>query len=244
MRLAPIGPYDMKAWGKRVPKGCWVDRDEAVLELSRGKRVAHLGAADAPFHLEKARDGELLHLKVKAVAAELVGFDFCRQAVDELRAEFGVDDILITDATRPLGGVEPHSFDVVLCCDIIEHVSNVGGLLDTCRDLLRPDGQLVVTTINATALKPAVRAILSREDVHFEHTAYFSYSTLCQVLVMNGFVPELFGTFSYPTYSRAVGFFFRTVARFAPGTADGVLVTARPVAPPALQPDPSCPPTR
>jgi hypothetical protein len=44
---------------------------------------------------------------------------------------------------------------------------------------------------------------------------------------MNQFVPESFGTFSYPTYSRAVGMVFRALARFAPGTADGVLVTAR-----------------
>lgn len=230
MKLATIGLYDMKAWGKRVPKGCWVDRDGAVLDLCRGKRVAHLGAADAPFHLDKARAGDLLHMKVQRAAAEVVGFDFCRPAVEELRAQFGITDIVVTDATRPLGGIEPHRFEVVLCCDIIEHVSNVAGLLQTCRELLQPDGLLVVTTINATALKPAVRAVLGREDVHFEHTAYFSYGTLCQVLVMNGFTPESFGTFSYPTYSRGVGLFFRTLARFAPGTADGVLVTARPSA--------------
>jgi SAM-dependent methyltransferase len=228
MGLATIGTYDMKAWGKRIPKGCWVDRDAAILDLCRGRRVAHLGAADAPMHLDKARTGELLHQKLKPVAGEIVGFDSCREAVDDLRTEFGIDDILVTDATRPLGDVQPHSFDVALCCDIIEHVSNVGGLLDACRAMLRPDGLLVVTTINATAVKPAIRAVLGREDVHFEHTAYFSYGTLCQALIMNGFVPESFGTFSYPTFSRAVGLMFRTLARLAPGTADGVLVTARP----------------
>src|SRR5437763_9806152 len=109
MNLAEIGPYDMKAWGKRVPRKCWVDRDAAVVGLCHGKRVAHLGAADAPFHLDKARAGELLHTKVKAAARDLVGFDFCREAVEDLRREFGIDDILVTDATQPLGGVEPHS---------------------------------------------------------------------------------------------------------------------------------------
>jgi SAM-dependent methyltransferase len=231
MNLAQIGPFDMKAWGKRIPKGCWVGswvgRDAAIVDLCRGKRVAHLGAADAPFHLDKARAGELLHTKVKLAARELIGFDFCREAVEELRAEFGIDDIIVTDATRPLGEVEPHSFDVVLCCDVIEHVSNVGGLLDTCRTLLRPGGLLVVTTINATAAKPAIRAVFGREDVHFEHTCYFSFGTLCQVLVMNHFVPEQFGAFSYATFSRAVGLVFCALARIAPGTADGILVTAR-----------------
>jgi SAM-dependent methyltransferase len=231
MNLAPIGPYDMTAWGKRVPKRCWVDRDAAVVDLCRGRRVVHFGAADAPFHLDKARAGELLHQKVKPAAAQLVGLDFCQKAVDELHAEFGIDDIVVTDATRPLGGVDPHSFDVALCCDVIEHVSSVGGILDTCRELLRPDGLLVVTTINATAAKPAIRAVFGREDVHFEHTAYYSYSTLCQVLIMNHFVPESFGAFSYPTYSRVLGVVFRTLARLAPGTADGVLITARPASP-------------
>src|SRR6516162_27028 len=98
MNLATIGQYDMKAWGKRIPGGCWlgdwVGRDAAVVDLCRGQRVAHLGAADAPFHLDKARAGELLHTKVRAAARDLVGFDFCREAVEQLRAEFGIDDIL------------------------------------------------------------------------------------------------------------------------------------------------------
>lgn len=226
MRLAEIGTYDMAAWGKRIPQKCFVARDDALLELCRGKQVAHLGACDAPFHLDKAKAGELLHQKVRAVASGVTGFDFCQPAVEELKAQFGIDDIIATDATHPLGDVEPNSFDVVLCCDVIEHVSNVAALLDTCKTLLRPDGVVVVTTINATALKPAIRAILGREDVHNEHTAYFSYATLCQLLVMNGFTPKQFGTFSYPTFSRAAGWFFSSLAGFAPGTADGVLVTA------------------
>jgi SAM-dependent methyltransferase len=216
MPLAEIGPYDPVAWSKSIPRRCWVDRDATVVELCRGRRVAHLGAADSPMHEAKARDGSLLHMQVRRAARSVVGFD-----------SNGIDDIVVTDACQPPDPSYCGSFDVVLCCDIIEHVGNVAGLLGACRTLMRDDGLLVITTINATGLKPALRALFGREAVHPEHTAYYTYATLCQLLLMHGFRPDRFGAFSYPTVVRAFGAFFTALARLAPGTADGVLVTTR-----------------
>jgi hypothetical protein len=118
-------------------------------------------------------------------------------------------------------------FERVLCCDIIEHVSNPGLLLDRCRSLLAPESRLVLTTVNGTALKSSLRALLGRESVHPEHVSYFSYSTICQLLQRHGLEPVQIGFFCYPTVTKLSGLVFRHLAARAPATADGIVVMAR-----------------
>jgi len=201
-----------------------VERDAAIIDLCRGKRVLHLGA-DAPFHASKAAAGELLHTKVAAVARELIGLDSDTQAVRELQWEYGVSDIVPGDAADPPIGALERDYDVVLACDIIEHVPDAGRLLRSCRAVGR-GANLVVTTINATGAKPALRALFRREAVHPDHVAYYSYSTLCQLLQRVGYKPTLFGAFLYPSVRRSVGVAFSRVARFSPGIADGIVIVA------------------
>lgn len=212
-------------WTKIVPKGCFVERDEVIVELCTGKTVLHVGAADAPFDLEKGRVGQLLHQKVQRVANSVVGVDIDKDAIASLR-EIGIQDILEADICEvdPLRG---KYFDVVLCCDVIEHVSAPGPLLAACRRYLQPDSKLVVTTMNATALKPALRALANREAVHHDHVAYYSFSTLGKLLLRTGFKLESFGVFAYPTVSRLAGVLTRLIMDLAPASADGIIFEAK-----------------
>ena len=224
-RLTEIREFPVNDWTKSIPKGCFIDRDESIVALCAGKTVLHVGAADAPFDLDKGLKGELLHQKIQSVAARVVGVDIDRDAISALRS-VGIDDIIeadICDGDRMPG----ESFDVVLCCDVIEHVSTPGPLLAGCRRHMRSDSELVVSTINATALKPALRALGNREAVHFDHVAYFSFATLGKQLTMEGLCPVEFGMFAYPTVNRLAGWLTRILFRIAPATADGVIMTAR-----------------
>ena len=224
--LATIKDFPAKAWSKRIPGRCLVDRDNTIVELCRKRRVLHLGAADSPMHVDKAAQNELLHQKVRAVASMILGVDRDAEAVEFLRETHQIDDILIADATQ-IGTLSKDEYDVVLCCDIIEHVINTQALLDSCKMWMTEDTTLVITTINATALKPALRAVFGREAVHHDHMAYFSYATLCQLLITNGLSPMEFGTFSYPTKTLLARVAFGSLARVSPGSADGILITAR-----------------
>ncbi|MDP5308344.1 bifunctional 2-polyprenyl-6-hydroxyphenol methylase/3-demethylubiquinol 3-O-methyltransferase UbiG [Paracoccus spongiarum] len=42
-------------------------------------------------------------------------------------------------------------FDVVLALEIVEHVADPAGFVATCRDLVRPGGLVIVSTLNRTA---------------------------------------------------------------------------------------------
>lgn len=224
-RLSDIKEFRADDWTKDVPKGCFVDRDKIIATLCAGKTVLHVGAADAPFDLDKGRAGQLLHQKVQSVAIHVVGVDINREAIVALRT-IGIEDIIEADICKddPLMG---EKFDVVLCCDVIEHVLAAGSLLAACRRYMRVDSNLVVSTINATALKPALRALGSKEAVHHDHVAYYSFATLGKLLMMEKLRLIQFGVFAYPTVNPLVGWLTKRMMQAAPASADGIIVNAR-----------------
>lgn len=226
--LAGIGVYDPGLWDKTVPRGCFIDRDDALLRLCRDRKVLHLGAADYPFHEQAAKGGSLLHQKLQKVTRSLIGIDQNREAVEYLQKHHGINDIIAGDTTSSINDKRLNdNFDIILCCDIIEHVDNPGGLLEFCKRYLSGSTSLVITTINATSIKTALRALLGREAVHYDHVAYYSYATLCQLLLQHGLIPEQAGFFSYGTKLKITGILFRLIAKISPGTADGIMIVSK-----------------
>jgi len=217
---------DFTQWEKRIPRTPIVDRDDFIVELCRGKRIVHLGACDAPMSLEKAERGELLHQKLGRSAASLHGLDNDRSAIELLRTKFGIVDIELRDLSIPPTELSGDA-DVVVCADVIEHVTNTGALLDASRALLGPKGILVVSTINALSIKQALRTLLGREPVHPDHVAYFSYGTLGQLLLRFGFALETCHFFAYPAVHPLSAAVFSAVYSAWPRSADGLVVVAR-----------------
>ena len=190
---------DFSAWTKGIGHARFVNRDSCLLELARGKRVLHMGATDSPFTREAAETGILLHMKLRAVAKEVVGVDTDAEAVGHLRDNYGIVDIVVADACAPLPpAISEKKFDLILCCDVIEHVENPGAMLRTARAIAGAETQIVVTTVNAIGLKPFLRALLlRRESVHPDHVSYYSLCTLGSLLARSGFEVCAWGTFAY-----------------------------------------------
>ena len=55
-------------------------------------------------------------------------------------------------------------FDIVLAMEVIEHVVSVGAFLDRCAKLMKPDGLMLVSTLNRT-WKSFALAIVGAEYV-------------------------------------------------------------------------------
>jgi hypothetical protein len=223
-KLSEIDDFRLDDWTKTVPGRCFVDRDDAIVETCRGRSVLHVGACDAPFDIHKGQAGQLLHQKVQRVASRLVGVDVDRDAIAALKS-IGIDNILEADiCTDHI--LQGEVFDVVLCCDVIEHVTAAGPLLAGCRRYMGRDSVLVVTTINATAIKPALRGLRGKESVHDDHVAYYSYATLGKLLTIERLKPVRFGVFAYPTVNPLVGLISKRIMMAAPAAADGILFYA------------------
>jgi 2-polyprenyl-3-methyl-5-hydroxy-6-metoxy-1,4-benzoquinol methylase len=86
-------------------------------------------------------------------------------------------------------------FDIFLAADVVEHLSNVGLFLSGVRSMMGAEDRLLITTPSAYSMKRMLSMALGRrEHVHSDHTAYFSISTLTQILGRYDFqIEEAFG---------------------------------------------------
>lgn len=232
---APRGrpPDDVSAALSRLPAAAVVraeppfvvDRVALLEALARGRRVLDLGAADGS-HLDVHRSGDAwLHARLAAVAAACVGVDLDAALVERLRAEGW--DVRRGDATAlDLG----EAFDVVVAGEILEHVTDAGGLLASCARHLAPGGTLVVTTPNAFALhaRPGLAAPLMRTGgIHPDHVAWYCATTLRQLLERLGWVDVVVGYGASPSASAAKRAFRRAAFRLRPAWSETLIALAR-----------------
>jgi hypothetical protein len=218
----------LDTWTRPLAATGIVDRDDFLIELAKGRSILHLGAANSPYTRQDAEAGTLLHLKLAKVARDLIGVDSDLEAVDYLRSVRGIAGLLTADACHlPEEVLRKGPFELIYCCDLIEHLDSPGALLDGVRTLMGDDSLLVVTTINALALKPALRVLIwNRESVHPDHTAYYSYSTLSCLLARYGYRILRCSTFAYGTSLRFLGQALGALYRLRPHAADGILLVA------------------
>jgi SAM-dependent methyltransferase len=153
--------------------------------ISRDKRVLHVGCVDAPFFQTQLETGHLLHALLAETAGHVIGVDI-DSAGCEAMAAMGFD-VICEDIETPsiLPTLDP--FDVVIAGEVIEHLDNPGQCMANLRRVLKSDGILVVTVPNAFRWYNPVLALFQREFVHPDHTSWYSYSTLTNLLSRNGF---------------------------------------------------------
>lgn len=107
-----------------------------------GQRIADIGCGGGLVSEALAREGG----KVTAIDAspELVAV-----ATAHARTA-GLDIDYRTALAAELASAQPASFDLVTCLELLEHVPDPDALLGDLARLLRPAGELVVSTVNRT----------------------------------------------------------------------------------------------
>jgi len=119
---------------------------EAVLrQIPRLNLPAQARVLDAPCGASAALT---LALRAKGLAAIGADLDEGASALGEAFARVNLD--------APLPWAD-ESFDVVISTEGIEHLENHFAFFRECRRVLRPNGLLIVTTPNITALRSRVR---------------------------------------------------------------------------------------
>jgi 2-polyprenyl-3-methyl-5-hydroxy-6-metoxy-1,4-benzoquinol methylase len=123
--------------------------------------------------------------------ATVVGIDNDEQAAEEARAV--CEQVLVGDVESMELPFPQHSFDVVLCGDVVEHLRDPEAFLARVRPLLRPGGRLVLTTPNVAnwAMRLGLLAgrwrYTDRGILDRTHTHFFTKKTLEQTLERAGY---------------------------------------------------------
>jgi 2-polyprenyl-6-hydroxyphenyl methylase/3-demethylubiquinone-9 3-methyltransferase len=133
----------------------WIER---VVGGFAGKSVLDVGCGGGILAESVARRG----------AASVLGIDLATKPlrVAQLHAiEAGVDNIDYREvAAEALAAEQPGAFDVVTCMEMLEHVPVPASVVRACAGLVRPGGQVFLSTINRNA-KAFLFAIVGAEHV-------------------------------------------------------------------------------
>jgi len=151
-----------------------------VLRFARGKSVLDIGVVQ--HNPENYRSKYWLHNALRSVSGDLVGIDLYADGVSRLR-ELGYN-VHVADAQAfDLG----RTFEVIVACDLIEHLENFDGFLESCKRHLAPGGRLLITTPNPWYWRYFLKAALSKEVANNpEHTCWVCVRTLRQLAKRHG----------------------------------------------------------
>jgi 2-polyprenyl-6-hydroxyphenyl methylase/3-demethylubiquinone-9 3-methyltransferase len=122
----------------------------------RGARVLDIGCG-----------GGLLSEALAQAGADVTAIDLAPELVKVARLhglESGVTVDYRVQAAEDLAAEQPASFDVVTCMEMLEHVPDPGAIIAACHRLLKPGGQLFLSTVNRTPAAFAV-AIVGAEYI-------------------------------------------------------------------------------
>ncbi|MET0329180.1 MAG: bifunctional 2-polyprenyl-6-hydroxyphenol methylase/3-demethylubiquinol 3-O-methyltransferase UbiG [Luteimonas sp.] len=97
--------------------------------------------------------GGLLSEALAKSGADVTAIDLAPELVKIARLhglESGVQVDYRVQSVEALAGEQPGAFDAVTCMEMLEHVPDPGAILAACATLLKPGGQLFVSTLNRT----------------------------------------------------------------------------------------------
>lgn len=107
-----------------------------------GKQVLDLGCG-----------GGLLCEAMAGRGARVTGADSAAELIDAARDHAAQSDLnidYIHGSTAELLALGEARFDLIVCLEMLEHVADPGAVVADCNRLLRPDGDLVLSTLNRT----------------------------------------------------------------------------------------------
>lgn len=146
------------------------------------KTVLDIGCCGGSYRSEYRSEG-WLHNNIKKYAKSVFGIDSSKECIEFLR-EKGYNVEIANAENFNLN----QKFDVVVAGELIEHLSNFQGFVNSVRKHLKEDGLLILTTPNMFYFKEMLFLVLrGYPPVNPEHTCYFEEITLRQLLGRFGF---------------------------------------------------------
>ena len=122
-------------------------RDAACRKFERNVRsLSCLGSLRV---LDIGCGAGLLCEPLSRLGAQVVGIDPSASNIAAAKLHAGKSHLAIDYRCTPVEEVDPRErFDIVLAMEVVEHVTDVGLFLKRCASMLKPNGLMVVSTLN------------------------------------------------------------------------------------------------
>ena len=138
-----------------------------VINPLRANYINNKSPVDGLKVLDVGCGGGLLAEALDSKGAEVTAIDVTEANIEvaKLHAQkmqVKIDYRLVT--AEELAQKESQSFDVVSCLEVIEHVPDPGQLIKACSELLKPDGQMFLSTLNRNP-RSFITAIVGAEYI-------------------------------------------------------------------------------
>lgn len=158
--------------------------DPPYLEVRRRFLREHVHVGDRALDLG-CGNGAFTDLLARA-GAEPLGVDVAEAALRRARAAHPGIRFVLAPVEGPLP-LEDVAFDVVWATEVIEHVADTARWLSEIRRVLRPGGQLLVTTPNHGRLAILVGGLERYAQPLSDHLHLYTAKSLRQLLEEFGF---------------------------------------------------------
>ena len=155
--LDKFGALARRWWDPQGPQRPLHELNPARLGYVRDR--APLAGARA---LDVGCGGGLLSEAMAAEGARVTALDLSPELIDVARLhllESGLAVDYRLQSVESLADELPGQFDAITCMEMLEHVPDPGAVLAACARLLRPGGQLFLSTLNRTPAAFAVAIV-------------------------------------------------------------------------------------
>src|SRR5262245_23805257 len=208
------------------------DRIAYLRRRCTGKKVLHIGCLDHPeIIVERVKNGTWLHGIISSVADLCVGLDVNYSARDLVRRELGIENIHLLDLSRyvnenDLTPLRQTQWDLILCPEILEHITNHQQFLRNLRSISYSGTTLIVTVPNAFKFGNFVNAFRGFESINSDHKYWFTFYTLSRTLVANGWKPHRLVYYNDPKAMDWMNILSRLATRCSRVFCDGLILEA------------------
>ena len=127
----------------------------------------HAGALNGKRIVDIGCGGGILSESMAAKGADVLGIDMGETPLSVAKLhklESGVELEYRQCTAESLANEMPHSFDVVTCMEMLEHVPDPASVIKACATLVKPGGKVFFSTINRN-MKAYLFAIVGAEYV-------------------------------------------------------------------------------
>ena len=183
-----------------------VNRDDFLLQVTKGKKVLHLGFVDhLPLIDEKIRQGKWLHKKLIDNTTLCYGIDINQEGIEYIQKEHHIDNLYTLDVildTLPQALLDV-KFDYLLIPDVIEHIGNPVAFLEVIREKFKQNtSKIILTTPNAFRWNNFLNVFKHRELINSDHRFWFTPYTLSKIVTDAGYKIDDLGYFEHGRLSR------------------------------------------